>query len=37
VEAAPAPAKSAPAPAGGPLPTTTAEKIAWCRARDAKS
>ena len=28
------PAKAA-APAG-PLPTTTAEKIAWCRANDAK-
>lgn len=32
--AATAPAK--PASAAGPLPTTTAEKIAWCRARDAK-
>jgi len=28
-----APAKKA---AGGPQPTTTAEKIAWCRANDAK-
>ena len=26
-----------PAPPAGPLPTTTAEKIAWCRARDAKA
>ena len=25
-----------PAQASGPLPTTTAEKIAWCRAHDAK-
>ena len=29
-----APAK--PASAAGPLPTSTAEKIAWCRTRDAK-
>lgn len=36
-EPAPAPAAKAPAkPAGGALPTTTADKIAWCRARDAK-
>lgn len=29
--------KAAKAPAGGsPLPTTTAEKIAWCRAHDAQ-
>jgi hypothetical protein len=40
-EAAPAPPppepKAAPAKkAGGPLPSTTAEKIAWCRAHDAK-
>jgi len=26
-----------PAPAGGSLPTTTAEKIAWCRQHDAKA
>ncbi len=31
-----APAKAAPKAAGGSLPTTTAEKIAWCRAHDAK-
>lgn len=32
-----APAKPAAKPAAaGALPTTTAEKIAWCRARDAK-
>jgi len=39
VEETPAPvAKAAPkAKAGGTLPTTTAEKIAWCRANDAKS
>ena len=31
------PVKAASAPkAGGPLPTTTAEKIAWCRTHDAK-
>ena len=38
VEEAPAPvAKPAPkAKAGGAMPTTTAEKIAWCRAHDAK-
>ena len=38
-EAAPvAPAKkSSGKPSGGPAPTTTAEKIAWCRANDAKS
>ena len=29
-------APKAKPPAGGSLPTTTAEKIAWCRARDAK-
>ncbi|MFM1996870.1 MAG: hypothetical protein RLZZ111_1257 [Planctomycetota bacterium] len=38
-EAAPAPAAAAPAkkaaPAGS-LPTTTADKIAWCRQHDAK-
>jgi hypothetical protein len=35
-EAPPArPAAAKPA-AGGPLPTTTADKIAWCRARDGK-
>ena len=28
--------KPASKPASGPLPTTTADKIAWCRARDAK-
>jgi len=36
VEPAAVPAASAKAKAGGPLPTTTAEKIAWCRANDAK-
>ena len=37
-EEAPAapPPKPAAKPAGGPLPTTTAEKIAWCRTHDAK-
>jgi hypothetical protein len=30
------PAKPAKPSAGQALPTTTAEKIAWCRARDAK-
>ncbi len=35
-EPAPEPAAPAKATAGGPLPTTTAEKIAWCRANDAK-
>jgi hypothetical protein len=36
-EAAPEPVVQAPKPpAAGPLPTTTAEKIAWCRANDAK-
>jgi hypothetical protein len=37
-EAAPEPAAetAAPAAADGPLPTTTAEKIAWCRQHDAK-
>ncbi|MFM7033915.1 MAG: hypothetical protein ACKOYJ_01800 [Planctomycetia bacterium] len=36
--AAPAPVVKAKAakPAAGPLPTTTSEKIAWCRANDAK-
>jgi hypothetical protein len=34
--AAVAPAAKAAKPAAGPLPTTTAEKIAWCRAHDAK-
>lgn len=35
-EPEPAPAAEAPAPAAaeGPLPTTTSEKIAWCRAHD---
>ena len=35
-----APESKAAAPkkaAGGPLPTTTADKIAWCRGHDAKS
>ena len=31
------PAKAAAQSAGGPLPTTTADKIAWCRAHDAKA
>jgi hypothetical protein len=31
-----APAAKAATKAAGPLPTTTAEKIAWCRAHDAK-
>jgi len=31
-----APAAKAAKPAAGPLPTTTAEKIAWCRAHNAK-
>jgi len=40
-EAAPAPEptvapKAKKAAAGGALPTTTADKIAWCRANDAK-
>ena len=36
-EPAPSPAKAAAkAPSGGALPTTTAEKVAWCRAHDAK-
>lgn len=36
-EAAPEPVVKAAKPAAaGPLPTTTAEKIAWCRANDAK-
>jgi len=35
-EAPPAVAPKAKPAAGGPLPTTTAEKIAWCRAHDAK-
>jgi len=35
-EAAPAVAPKAKPAAGGPLPATTAEKIAWCRAHDAK-
>jgi len=36
--ATPEPAVAPPAKpvTGGPLPTTTAEKIAWCRAHDAK-
>ncbi len=33
---APSVAPKAKAAAAGPLPTTTAEKIAWCRAHDAK-
>lgn len=38
-EASPEPVVAAPAKAAasGPLPKTTAEIIAWCRARDAKS
>jgi hypothetical protein len=28
--------KAAKPAAGGGLPTTTADKIAWCRAHDAK-
>lgn len=38
-EAAPKPVVAAPAKAAvsGPLPNTTAEIVAWCRARDAKS
>jgi len=36
-EAAPPAKKSAKPAAGGGLPTTTAEKIAWCRANDAKA
>jgi len=40
VEAAPAPsptvAPKATSAAAGPLPSTTADKIAWCRAHDAK-
>ena len=37
VEAAPVPAKAAAKKAaGGEVPTTTAEKIAWCREHDAK-
>jgi hypothetical protein len=35
VEPAAVPAAPAKAKAGSPLPTTTAEKIAWCRANDA--
>lgn len=36
-EEAPPPAKkAAKGAAGGSLPTTTADKIAWCRAHDAK-
>jgi hypothetical protein len=35
---APEPKAAAPKKAaGGPLPTTTADKIAWCRGHDAKS
>lgn len=30
------PVAAPPAAAAGPLPTTTAEKIAWCRAHDGK-
>ena len=30
------PAKTAKSAASGPLPSTTAEKIAWCRSRDAQ-
>jgi len=36
-EAAPPAKKSTKPAAGGDLPTTTAEKIAWCRANDAKA
>jgi hypothetical protein len=35
-EPAPAPKASPKKPAGGALPSTTADKIAWCRAHDAK-
>jgi hypothetical protein len=35
--AAPKPAAKKPAAAGGQLPTTTAEKVAWCRQHDAKA
>lgn len=35
-EPAPAPKAAAKKSAGGGLPTTTADKIAWCRANDAK-
>ena len=35
--AAPKAAAKKPSPAGGSLPTTTAEKIAWCRQQDAKA
>ncbi len=35
--AAPKPTAKKPAPAGGQLPTTTAEKVAWCRQHDAKA
>lgn len=35
-EAAPPAKKAAKPAAGGSLPTTTADKIAWCRAHDAK-
>jgi len=33
---APAPKTARPAAASGPKPTTTAEKIAWCREHDAR-
>ena len=36
VEEQPAPAARPAKSAGGAMPTTTAEKIAWCRAHDAK-
>ena len=35
-EEPPAPVPRPAKPAGGATPTTTAEKIAWCRAHDAK-
>jgi hypothetical protein len=35
--AAPKPTAKKPAAAGGQLPTTTAEKVAWCRQHDAKA
>jgi hypothetical protein len=35
--AAPAAAAAKKGTAKGTLPTTTADKIAWCRAHDAKS
>ena len=35
--AAPKPTAKKPAATGGQLPTTTAEKVAWCRQHDAKA